>query len=821
MSKHEEKTYCITIDPTPQKTKPPKTLEAVGTIYNNLNLVTGMTINEVATFVDQPFSYTWSGGIFDGSPSNKNWRRQTVIGLDFDNKELKITPDAVFKRFEEYAIKPQLWYHSFSSTNNLIKFRVMLFLDSEIQDYQIQNTIFVGLKSMFPEADSQAFSLARFFYGGTSPEILTYQPVDTLKLLEHVSINKITKDKGRTRSISAPLKGCSFFIGEVEENGEKKTILYNSDRNTSFSPSTNKVVPDGEEGERIDWKVARSRVKILDEFMKGEWLYHDQLFGLATNLINVKGGRKMMKKTMLKFNEQGITNYTENNFNILRYLNIINYPPKPIHEFSPYTEDSALYDLITEVKDQRGKIEILEKVQKIHLEEAEAKLNEEFNRVLQSGDKGKIYLFKLPTAIGKTKLITSVNGCTIALPTHQLKNEVKERMAVTCRTSPDPVVFNDDRINRMIDYNYLIGLPKKAISIIHNMVSNNSCYQITDEDKALAQAYIYQVEFSKSSDDTVLTTHSKALHTQFKHDNLIFDEDPMGSLIKIEQINVKDLSSLGSTLQNDFKKLTDMLDFLQEANPSEIIPTPEMDFDWNEMIEKVSDKHQIDSNIFGFFVSSFFMKDHNDHEMIHYVVRRELPIDKNIIILSATVSPYIYKGLFGDRVEVIDVGEVEQKGKVIQFTKRSCSRESLKRYGAKIGEELGDKTVITFKKHTHHFQNAVKDIYFGNCSGYDTLAGKDIAVIGTPHRNNLEYLMIAKVLGIDFETTNVSLKKVDYNGFRFKFNCYDNEQLREIQFALIESDLIQAVGRARTLRTPATVELYSNFPLHISDRFIY
>jgi len=33
--------------------------------------------------------------------------------------------------------------------------------------------------------------------------------------------------------------------------------------------------------------------------------------------------------------------------------------------------------------------------------------------------------------------------------------------------------------------------------------------------------------------------------------------------------------------------------------------------------------------------------------------------------------------------------------------------------------------------------------------------------------------------------------------------------------------LIQAVGRARTLRTPATVELYSNFPLRITDRFIY
>jgi len=37
--------------------------------------------------------------------------------------------------------------------------------------------------------------------------------------------------------------------------------------------------------------------------------------------------------------------------------------------------------------------------------------------------------------------------------------------------------------------------------------------------------------------------------------------------------------------------------------------------------------------------------------------------------------------------------------------------------------------------------------------------------------------------------------------------------------SFIESDLIQAVGRARTLRTSAHVDLYSSFPLRISDEF--
>ena len=824
MSKHEEKRYYITIDPTPQKSKPPKNTYTIGKISNNLNVVTGCTINEVAALVDKPYSFTWSGGIFDGNPSNNNWQRQSVFGLDFDNKKLKITPEIVFKRFDELGITPQLWYHTFSSTDELIKFRVLLFLDSELEDNGIHQVISNGLKLFFPEADPSCFSRATFFFGGRDPEIITYQPVDTVKLFENLSITQITKDRGRTRSVSAPLQGCRWGVGQlVEENGEKKTFLYNIYRSNQFSPNSSTLVQEGEELIKIDWDIARSRVKILDQFMKGEWLYHDQLFGLATNLINIKGGRKMMKETMARFNEEGITQYTENNFNILPYLNLINYPPQPIHTFSPYVEDSEVYDLVTEVKDQRGKVQILEEIKKIQLEEAETKLNEKFKEVLQSGETGKIYLFRLPTAIGKTQLLTSVTGCTIALPTNSLKNEVKERMVVPCTTSPDPVIFSDDRINKMIEYYYSIGLPKKAVRIIYDLVSKNTHNKVCEEDKVLAQSFIDEVELSQSSIESVLTTHARALHTHFNHDTLIFDEDPLGSLIQIQHIRISDLFRLELIMQKDRKDLTNVVNLLRNANQSEIIPTPLMDINLDELIQKVSDTNQVDSNLFGFFSSTYFVKDRLDPDLIHYVVRREIPQDKNIIILSATVSPFIYERLFGDRVEVFDIGEVVQKGKVIQYTKRSCSRNSLNRYVDQISEEVSDKKVITFKKFTHQFKNAEKDIYFGNCSGYDTLAGKDITVVGTPHRNNVEYLMIAKVLGIEFKTsdTSVSRKQIDYNGFRFMFNCFDNDELREIQLALIESDLIQAVGRARTLRTPATVELYSNFPLKITDQFIW
>ena len=60
--------------------------------------------------------------------------------------------------------------------------------------------------------------------------------------------------------------------------------------------------------------------------------------------------------------------------------------------------------------------------------------------------------------------------------------------------------------------------------------------------------------------------------------------------------------------------------------------------------------------------------------------------------------------------------------------------------------------------------------------------------------------------------------KVDWKGFRFRFMTYEDERLRNIQLSIIEAELVQAAGRARSLRTDAKVEIYSNLPLRIATR---
>lgn len=69
-------------------------------------------------------------------------------------------------------------------------------------------------------------------------------------------------------------------------------------------------------------------------------------------------------------------------------------------------------------------------------------------------------------------------------------------------------------------------------------------------------------------------------------------------------------------------------------------------------------------------------------------------------------------------------------------------------------------------------------------------------------------------MGIDFdENEEMTSQLVTYNGYRFWCMTFKDENLREINFWMIESELEQAVGRARLLRNQCKVILFSNFPL--------
>lgn len=528
----------------------------------------------------------------------------------------------------------------------------------------------------------------------------------------------------------------------------------------------------------------------------------------------VRGGLKKMKSIMNKFNKTGKTDYTKNNFAILPYVKLKGYNPIPVHRFSSHLEDQEIHDIITEVRNIRGHIEVITPVENISLKEAENKMISKFNEVISSEETGKTYIFSLPTAIGKTRLLENVEKCIIALPTNHLKNEIKERMKVNYTYSPDSIEFKDSFLNKKIEYFYKIGLPKKSMKIIRNIAEGK--YLSNKEDVQLAIDYCSQLDLCDNPDITVLSTHKRIINSDcLLHKTVIFDEDPLNTLVEIKTTSIKDIAGV-QYFYTPLKSVANHLSDIKEG----IYETPFFNIDQDDLFKFIDDKRILETNVFDFLNSKFFIK----HEgSIHYIMKKELPENKKNIILSATIPIDFYKKLYPNiEFESVDIRNVEQVGKVIQYTGRSCSRSGLERYGETVSKEVGEQTVITFQRLKGLFKNPTQDIHFGNCSGYDYLSGKDLVVVGTPHRNNIEYFLLAKLMGVEFDYFNSPFRyqKIEYNGFKFMFNTFDNEDLRNIQLQLIESDLIQAVGRARTLRNKCTALVYSGLPLSIADEFI-
>ena len=812
----EQIKYTITINPTTVLVKPLKSDRfAVGKTSNGITLVTGLTINECCEYFGRPHTYTWYPSIRNGALTNENWNGQSLFALDFDDNEISV--EDALARFHNMHIYPQLWYTTLSSTDSFIRFRVCMFLDQPITNIIHHENIYTSLFKIFPEADKSCSNASRFFYGGQVSTLLHFEPIPTQLFLDNLCVKLISNDKGRSRYLK---KSANCNKSNL---GLKRRELYSLYENNQISPGNKNLFPpipsytDG--GIVIDFKKARKKVKILDEFLNGKWLYHPELFGLATNLAFVRGGLKLMKKTMKKFNRLGKTNYTDDNFSTIVYINNTLYYPKAIHSFSPYPEDEEYIDLISATRNIRGHIETIEEIKRIPLEEAVNIFTDKFNKAIASDNNDKISLFSLPTAIGKTQSLTILTGVTIATKTNDLKYELADRMTVNIVITPNMVKFKDDSINRKIDYYYRIGKNNTVTAMLFEIAANqNGIYCKADVENA--NLYVTQLKQTYESNDTVITTHKRTLHSDFKHDTIIFDEDPLDLLIDIKQLDLGDLNKL--YYEYNDTQLKEIITHLESAVIDEVNETPIWNIDIEGMIENVK-YNEIESNIFDFFGSSYFIRDKRYPQIFHYVIKRSLPAKKKIIILSATLPLQIYKMLLGDNIKIINLQDVEQVGQIIQYTKRSCSRHALYTYAKEISELIGDKPVITFKDFGDSFKNPIKEMYFGNCSGYDSIKGQDLVVVGTPHKNNVKYLLTAKVLNIQFDKSdcNMAFQKVTYNGHRFMFNTFSHEQLRDIQLSCIESDLIQAVGRARTLRYNCTVELYSNFPLRISNKFIY
>lgn len=791
-----EKRYNISVSPVVVKQKPQS--EDEKKIIHRSFISTGTTISEIVQNVSQPKGYSYSLAEYKDSKVNQNnFISLSGFGLDFDNT---ISIKEVLERFEIHGVKPNLYYTTLSHKDSAPRFRVFLLLEKPITDKKSAKNMMKALLLTFPEADELCMNVGGYFFGGIEGCKISENPVTYNQLEQMVMPYVISKDSGKTRKLVS--KRDSLYYYSKPRN---QTDYYKKYYNYLESLS------DG----AFDFELLAEKVKIFKDFVDGVWLYHIELFGIATSLHWLKGGAKYFNETMKRHNELGNTFYGEEKFSIMTYVKKKKYAPYSLSEFSKYEEDHNYTNLITAVRVPKNQIEILRIPETISLEVGEQKFNSEIKPVIEAIS-NKIYIFKLPTGFGKSEFLTNLKDVIIAFPTHALNKEMGNRMKsdVLFVVVPELPIFHDDSINKRIQAYYTIGARKEVINLLKS-ISNGE-----DSDAKIASEYLIKTQLSNYQDITVLTTHPRAIFSENNYSTMIFDEDPFQFLLPIKRTTISDLKSLNESLPEAFQ-FPDFLKAINDSKEGITYTVPKQSLNTNILCDKAVD-NSIKTNILEFLTADVFIRDKEESNIVHYLKKETLPEGKKIILFSASPQTHIYKALYGDRVEEIDISNIEQVGSVQQDTSASFSRSSLNEAKAyEISENLGHIPVITFESHKRLFPNLDCDLHFGNTRGYDQYAGDDLAVVGTPHFNEAMYRLYAHVCGIDpNKEPEIKYRQVEYGNYRFSFRTFEDKSMQQIQLGLIESELIQAVGRSRTLRNECTVKVFSNLPLPITTEFI-
>jgi hypothetical protein len=813
----KDRIYQLTYHPTALNRKPENAVEK-NEIYQNM-VLTGTTIENICKYIGNGYGYTLTPNLYsDNKPSKSSFIGTSGVFLDFD---LNSDPNEIIHRFNELDIFPNFWYTSFSDSIEYRKFRVAIMLDREIADLDLIGNIYSQIFYHFP-ADSSCRDAARIFYGGKEVTYLTDEPVRVEHLLNEDTW-KVKKAELKYDS-SKPVK-LLYTNNKFTGNKKKHTTTYLLNQAPEFE-FLNKL-----KNNDCDFSIISEKVKVFQEFITLEKRFdYLVLFGLASNLHWLQGGMLLLKKTMEAYNNlyqnsENATLYYDRHLQVIDQVKKRKLFPQSLVNFSPYPEDDTHKNLISCVINPRGVIFTSAEPEKISLEEGERLFEEAFGEAMVANE--DIAIVKAPVGIGKSHMLKNMQDVAICLPTHKLKEELFHQMTIESKMVPELPIFENTSLNNTIINYYKRGLRSAVLDLLRITANNDT------HDGRTAKQYLDELELAKAWKGTLLTTHERSLHQEMQQKVLIYDEDCIHSLISLKSfllndlghliINYPDLALYFKDCYNDLLKAE--VNIMHQINVEEV-PIP-------LLVEKLKSE-PILSNLVEFFNANKYYKEVHTSKKgqtittIHYAKFNHFPANKKIIILSATSNLEFYQNVFTNQIKTIEIPTVENKGIVIQNTKYSNSRQSIKKRDKdNLKEIIGDHPVITFMSESKELNkeytkiNGDLNIYFGNTRGYNELKGKDLFVIGTPHINPILYYFHAEYIGID---TNSIDKKMDYQtiqwkGMQFKFQTFNNPDLRNIQLPLIDGELTQAIGRARTIRTEAKVRVFSNFPLEITDIF--
>lgn len=476
----------------------------------------------------------------------------------------------------------------------------------------------------------------------------------------------------------------------------------------------------------------------------------------------------------------------------------------------------------------------------------------------------KLTIIKAPTGLGKSRTYIQEalkeDKCSkvVVLPTNRLKDQiyndsVKLYGSDRFMKTPERPEFKVKEIKERVDELDAMGLHSAVNKYLYKKKKELEKKEILTDDEVTdikqIDNYLEQNRLVNKFEGNVIATQDRLFYFSdefFKKHKILIDEDILKRVLKITKISMADLLTFSCHEPNLLSAYNDRIMSIVQAKYEQTEQLKKIKISESNVAKEVKDK-VYEFDIMAFLNAKAFWKYNpkkeimeNDKELrgkgeinslpnandeIYFLEVKELP-KYDIVLFSATADEDLYKSLlWGFEIEVLDVGEVKYLGQIQQYPSSSCSRYDLKTHNGKFESirekypHIADEEVITFKT----FNTTQDSLNFGNTEGKNEMEGKDILIIGTPHYNEAVYKLYAYVIdnyANNYSNEQIKYQEIEYNNCKFWFNTYSNPFLKRIQMWLINSELEQAVGRARLLRNKCIVYLYSNFPVKQAN-FVY
>ena len=797
-----------------------------------------------------------------------------------DPKRRTATPDEVLNRCNSLGIPVTAMYDTFSSTKGNPRFRALFLNDAPIADKRLVADMSRMLGAIFPEADHCWKDCSRMYFGGkkiiyvnedltnTINVDLLIQAHDQYVYLSDKSgkhyrekINRFWKDnKPKVASCDAVEKttgacsvsdqsdGCVKNGGEMPSpiiletnigSGKIPPFYVITYQKTNQRTSTTSTAPSEPTSTRSS-TARRTRYRsdllkklpyecqLFDEFINGvRKLTHKELFGLITNLYQVEGGRKLILDTCDRYSHF----YTKGEWDRhLSYVKRERYKPTGCDRYCPY-KDACTHRTNILLTVAPG---FMEKVAGYCLglrsrEKVQAETERAIRKACDALD-FRVYVINSMTAIGKTtifiRIVSERSGeqFLIAEPTILMKHECYERLkaaGIEVMETPSLDELKDelsDEIWSKLSKKRNIG--DETTPYIAELVRLGRC---SKSDASVLKEYLKQKQKLKTFKGTVVTTHrylascSEAWLHSFDH--VIIDEDILYKLIATNHIEVsmhklKKIAAATSDadLRKKIKQLTRELE-----NGSGYIKLDRTPYNDSKSPGVRSFNLKAFCEAEHFYVRRPKDEPNLKKEMVSFVVPLNLPKDLKLIVVSATANEEVYEQFFGaEHVKFKMCHRAPYEGTLRQYYGLSMSRSCLQNHPGIIPhlqERFGipDSNVITY------LAMEIGDLHFGNAEGSNMLEGEDILIVGSAYQPPFIYVLASAALGFEIGDTKMQNQWIEYNGYSSEYYAFDDEELRAVQFWMIESELEQAVGRARLLWHDCTVYLFSNFPVQQAE----